>query len=1168
MKKLYLIIGIFLILNIDSYGQGETYNWHFGFHSSLTFDTPSLEPLFVPGSAMDTWEGCASISDKDGKLLFYASGNKIWDMNNNIMLNGDGILGNSSATQSCIIIPSPSNSNQYYVFTVDAVESQQNGFRYSIVDMSYNLGLGEVISKNILINSSPIERLTAIQHSDKSSYWIIVHIWQNNEYLAYLLNKDGISSEPVRSYGLNISPRATGSVIKPTLDGKLIASAHSFAKVIEIFDFDNSTGRMALKHNLEHPFFEWPYGVEFSPNNQYLYASLFLPCRLIQLDITKTNAQEILSSLIVLGTNLNQTFFYGSLQLGPNSKIYVAQDGFDYLGVINEPNKSGLECDFVQNGVHLTSTGKSRLGLPTFIQQLVIPDPVCIPKGEELITNGNFDDIRYVFETTLNILDSSEPDSLIKSGTCIINDINPLIINDDCPLFNSGNNYLMIHTNARKHELFSYRVPVEKNENYALNFDLINLEKTFISNISIEINDVVIASNLIHYKGYCKSKSFSFQWNTGSSDTAVIKFIHNNNVSAAYAFDNISFRSCACSKTISLYEELEICYGSQIKFDKIDSKYKCHWTPVNGINDRFAPNPIFNPTQTTVYYVQMNDIETGCSYLDSIKIIVNDVITFEIQAPDFICPGDSIMLNIPEDGFHDFLWNTGEIVNSIMVFKPGTYIVTFRDLQGCSYKAKKNIDLGQVEDVIFESPSEVCLNQQFKLKVKNDASEYIWSDGQNSKEAVFNGPGIYYVSLRFNNGCTVSDSITIRQKEPADLQIYGQANICKGSSTELSIEGNYENILWSNGGEDKTIIIDQPGTYTVTALDKDGCQYNGIIIVELIEEILSELPIDFGEFCIGESLVINKVFDISNIRSTVVQNITTTGNSDVFRITYRDTFPSQLDSGEVLSFTMYLKINKYIPNFYDTILVEINHPCKTTYRIPVTAIIKQSNSKVWVSDTTLEVGNEVCLPIYAQIECDRLVQSNLKYDLNIKLKKSLFKPNIVQHGDMTVTDDEYFYYVHIKSEADVYSKPTIINYLCGLTLLPDSVKNNIDIYSFNWLFTDLPVSTQNSTITLEQCQIGLRQIQLIKVTGFKIQPNTGSGVFEIEVTSSELGLHHIYIQNIAGVRVLESTWIRNSRENSEIITKSFDLNVLPSGVYTVILKTPWSIKTDKLLIIK
>ena len=81
MRNLAFIAIIqFLLLHgspISSHAQNEGNIWYFGYNAGIDFN--SGEPVALTNSGMYTWEGCASISDLDGNLLFYTNGKKVWN---------------------------------------------------------------------------------------------------------------------------------------------------------------------------------------------------------------------------------------------------------------------------------------------------------------------------------------------------------------------------------------------------------------------------------------------------------------------------------------------------------------------------------------------------------------------------------------------------------------------------------------------------------------------------------------------------------------------------------------------------------------------------------------------------------------------------------------------------------------------------------------------------------------------------------------------------------------------------------------------------------------------------------------------------------------------------------------------------------------------------------
>ena len=118
LKNNYLTILFFFILSL-TYGQKEAAHWFFGQYAGLNFNNRT--PVPQQGS-LYTLEGCATISNKKGGLLFYTDGFTIWNRNHQIMPNGNDLYGQRSSTQAAIIVPMPESENLYYVFTVNRAE--------------------------------------------------------------------------------------------------------------------------------------------------------------------------------------------------------------------------------------------------------------------------------------------------------------------------------------------------------------------------------------------------------------------------------------------------------------------------------------------------------------------------------------------------------------------------------------------------------------------------------------------------------------------------------------------------------------------------------------------------------------------------------------------------------------------------------------------------------------------------------------------------------------------------------------------------------------------------------------------------------------------------------------------------------------------------------------
>lgn len=381
MKPILLLLCLLPISTIVN-GQFMKFNsniWYFGGNAGLNFN--SGYPVALSNGAINTIEGCATICDSTGTILFYTDGTKIYNRLHQIMPNGSGLLGHVSATQSSIIVPHPGNSNQFYVFTVDAVDNHlANGLRYSLVDMTLDNGKGNVVSteKNILLHAPAGEKVTAILAWPESEYWVISHEWGSNNFLSYKVSATGVNTTPViSSCGAILSGGAYPSY--PPLDGWLNALGYMKAnkqgnkiamvqhrKALEIFDFNRSTGEVSNCVTASS-IYDQSYGVELSPNGSKLYLScisgnLGVTKKIYQFDLTLANP---LASATLIATTTNDP---SAIQIGPDGKVYVSEWNYqggnnNYLGRIDNPDLAYPGCTYVSNAVNLGS-GIAKRGLP------------------------------------------------------------------------------------------------------------------------------------------------------------------------------------------------------------------------------------------------------------------------------------------------------------------------------------------------------------------------------------------------------------------------------------------------------------------------------------------------------------------------------------------------------------------------------------------------------------------------------------------------------------------------------------------------------------------------------------------------------------------------------------------------------------------------------------
>ena len=368
MKKILILTILFYSTFVFS--QKEANIWYFGENAGLDFNSGT--PVALTDGQLNTGEGCASISDSSGNLLFYTDGVTVYNKNHAIMLNGTGLKGHDSSVQSAIIVPKPNSSTIYYIFTVDA-QAGPEGLNYSEVDMTLDGGFGAITTtKNVNLIPRSTEQITAVLHSNGTDIWVITHPWDSNKFNTYLVTSTGLNITPVvSSTALMLTwPPGTdgtnGSVgqLKVSPNGNKVGICN-IDEGTHIADFNNTTG--VISNMIQVSIRSFDYGLEFSPSGKRMYVTSQLGNSidgvhsLFQYNI---DAIDVASSEILIA---KQYCLGSSLQLGSDGKIYAAVDSTPFLSSIEEPNKLGFDCNFIPNSVDLGGR-ICRGGLPPFIQ--------------------------------------------------------------------------------------------------------------------------------------------------------------------------------------------------------------------------------------------------------------------------------------------------------------------------------------------------------------------------------------------------------------------------------------------------------------------------------------------------------------------------------------------------------------------------------------------------------------------------------------------------------------------------------------------------------------------------------------------------------------------------------------------------------------------------------
>ncbi len=765
---------------------------------------------------MEAGEGCASISDQLGNIIFYTNGVSVWDKNDQVMPNGQGLNGHLSSSQSAIIVKQPSNDSIYYIFTVDELAGAK-GLCYSIVNIHSNNGNGDVVVKNFFLTTTTCEKITAVKHCNNNDIWVLTRKFNSDEFLSYLLTSTGLSTTPIISHTGNFVTTITGTLgyLKSSPDGKKIAAAHGVLEdYIELCDFNNGTGNISnSKKLIARPSISLNpangvYGIEFSADSKFLYStSDYIATSdtsyIYQFDASLTTQAAVQNSAFQVckynyGTNPTT---FGALQLGPDKKIYTPMFGRKYLSVIENPTLPGVLCNFKYNYVNLGNGSNNvnycQYGLPTFVQSY-FNDPIiatgnCLFQNVSFsITNGSgIDSVKWDFNDistgALNYSTSLTPTHLFSNQG----------------LFKI--NLILFYGTGCSDTLYKNILPGPL--------------KIFIgADTSICRGDtLMLKMNIPNTHNY---------WSNGSSDTILKVY-----TTGTYW---VKVRSGDCEAI----DSINVTIKELPQFTLGNDTVICNSTSVT-----LSPNPVhpnvsylWNTNLNTSsiltntagdYWLRVTD-NNGCKWRDTIKVSFKTLPGFNLGIDTSICDKDSLLLNATVSGANGYLWNNGITLPMIKAFQQNIYWCNVSK-DGCIFRDSLTLSIKPLPIANLGNDVTLCEDNTLLLDATNSNSIYLWQDASTSPTYLVKQKGQYRVRVTMN-GCISRDTISIEYNLKPKFTLGDDSRLCLGSKIILNPQIAGVSYLWQDGSTNPTYTVTQPGLYRLTATNSCGPTIDDIII--------------------------------------------------------------------------------------------------------------------------------------------------------------------------------------------------------------------------------------------------------------------------------------------------------------------------------------------------
>ncbi len=352
--------------------------------------------------------------------------------------------------------------------------------------------------------------------------------------------------------------------------------------------------------------------------------------------------------------------------------------------------------------------------------------------------------------------------------------------------------------------------------------------------------------------GFCQGSNFtitldpgtfdSYSWNT----TATTQTINVSNPAyGTYAVTVTDTNGCINTDNLTIYQynlpslnigdDTSYCEGDDFNWVITAGNYDAYLWQDNSTSAIYLADSPGN------YTVTVTDVN-GCQSSDNVTVTENPTPVVDLGSNLIFCE-DELINEIFDAGAStgpgmSYSWNTGSVIQQIIVTEPGTYAVTVTnnstqcfstDDVTVSYFPKADPNLGS-DDIL-------CVGEFITLDPSNEVSgyNYIWSTGATTSTIDVNQPGVYWVRLDAQNGTCVNltDTIVLSPGTTPVIELGNDLRMCLGQQVIFNNDGSPQpnvEYVWQDGDESYEYVATETGLYTLTATNKCGSVVDNVYI--------------------------------------------------------------------------------------------------------------------------------------------------------------------------------------------------------------------------------------------------------------------------------------------------------------------------------------------------
>ena len=422
--------------------------------------------------------------------------------------------------------------------------------------------------------------------------------------------------------------------------------------------------------------------------------------------------------------------------------------------------------------------------------------------------------------------------------------------------------------------------------------DTILIEEAPFKELNIVGDSIICGADTILLVG--EGGFQSYRWSNGASNPSIsvsipgTYFVEVEDDFACSYRDSIIVSQVE-KPSVSISGDHTFCLGGSTELFATDGYVEYAWS-TGGMN----VSEIINiPGDHQVTITDLN----GCQATASILLLQSPPEKPRILGDSLLCPMSVTQLSVA-DLYETYQWSNGNITPQINGIGLGTYTITVTDELGCTAINQVEVTEAILPTLFIEGPESLCEGSSTELKGPDAFEQFFWSNGAIDQSISLSEPGQIDLMAIDTNGCEQQTSIFIEQLPTPFFSIEGKEVLCPEDTLVLNGPDNMAIYDWSNGSQNQTIEINEPGVYELNVTAVNGCVAQDR--VEILRSSIIPLEINSpGQICPGDSTSISINLDYHQYfwnNEEVLPGSITAFSTGTFSLSVSDSLGCRLDT--------------------------------------------------------------------------------------------------------------------------------------------------------------------------------------------------------------------------------------------------------------------------------